>query len=208
MQLPPVSVQIYCTPNCQLDQKKMSVNLLQPEILLALSESKSMDLLNPEMEVESRVSTDLMNPSCISVDQDPNPVLKFTMAGGGNVVPTPGVTRYPGIETEREKFPVEKEKETICRENPRVEVEEVEKEEEERHWCCEWCDENVEHLQEQIWQLHKERLKETKCGKTDFSNWNFFRKEFFRRLPILKMFLSVKFRCQRTWLGCMMGWRV
>ncbi len=60
----------------------MSVDLLQPEFLSALSESKSMDLLHSEMEVESRVSTDLMNPSCMSVDQDQNTVLKFTLAEG------------------------------------------------------------------------------------------------------------------------------
>ncbi len=52
----------------------MSVDLLQPEFLSALSESRSMDLLDPEMEVESRMITDLMNPSCMSVDQDQNPV--------------------------------------------------------------------------------------------------------------------------------------
>ncbi len=52
----------------------MSVDILQPELLSALSESRSVDLLNPEIEVEIRVSTDLMNPSCMSVDQDPNPV--------------------------------------------------------------------------------------------------------------------------------------
>ncbi len=63
----------------------MSVDLLQPEFLSALSASKSMDLLNPEIEVKSRVSTDLMNTSCLSVDQDPNPVLKFTLEGGGRV---------------------------------------------------------------------------------------------------------------------------
>ncbi len=60
----------------------MSVDILQPELLSALSEGRSVDLLNPEMEVESRVSTDLKSPSCMSVDQDPNPVLKFTLAGG------------------------------------------------------------------------------------------------------------------------------
>jgi hypothetical protein len=60
----------------------MFVDLLQPEFLPALSESRSVDLLNPEMEVESRVSTDLMNPSCMSVDHDPNPLLKFTLAEG------------------------------------------------------------------------------------------------------------------------------
>ncbi len=49
------------------------------------------------------------------------------------------MTGNPGIETEREKFPVEKEKETIFPENPRIEVEEANKEEE-GHWCCEWCD--------------------------------------------------------------------
>jgi hypothetical protein len=66
------------------------------------------------------------------------------------MVPPPGVIGNSMFEKERGKFPVEKEKETICRENTRVEVEEAEKEEEERHWFCEWCDENVEHLQENI----------------------------------------------------------
>ncbi len=47
----------------------------------------------------------------------------------------------------------------------------------------------------------EEKLKEKKCGKTDFSNWNFFRKDFFRGSQILKMFFSVRFKCQRTWLG-------
>jgi hypothetical protein len=73
---------MFCTPNCQLDQKKMSVDLFQPEFLSALSESRSVDLSNPEMEVESRVSTDLMNSSCMSVNKDPSRVLKFTLAGG------------------------------------------------------------------------------------------------------------------------------
>ncbi len=45
----------------------MYVDLLQPEFMSALSESRSVDLLNPEMEVESRVDTDLMNPLCMSV---------------------------------------------------------------------------------------------------------------------------------------------
>jgi hypothetical protein len=76
-------------PQLSVGSEKMSVDLLQPEFLSALSESKSMDLLNTEMEVESRVSTDLMNPSCMSVDQDPNPVLKFTLAGGGECGTTP-----------------------------------------------------------------------------------------------------------------------
>ncbi len=69
----------------------MSVDLSQPEILSALSESRSVDFLNPEMEVESRVSTDLNNSSCMSVNQDPNPFLKFTLAeGGGSVIPPLG----------------------------------------------------------------------------------------------------------------------
>ncbi len=160
------------------------------------------------MEVESRVSTDLINPSCMSVDQDPNPVLKFTLAGGGeHVVPPPGVTGNPGIETEREKFPIDKEKETIYREKSRVGVEEANKEED-GHWCCEWCDENVEHLQEKIWQLHRREVERDEMWKTDFSNWNFFRKEFFRESQILKMFLSVSFKCPRSWLGCMTGLKV
>jgi hypothetical protein len=43
------------------------------------------------------------------------------------VIPPPGLTGNSEFETERGKFSVEKEKETICRENPRIEVEEAEK---------------------------------------------------------------------------------
>ncbi len=69
----------------------MSVDLLQKKNLSALSESMSVNLLNPKMEFESRVSTDLMNPSCMSFDQDLTQVLKFTLAGGcGSVVPPLG----------------------------------------------------------------------------------------------------------------------
>ncbi len=54
----------------------------------------------------------------------------------------------------------------------------------------------------------EEKLKEKKCEKNRFQQLGFFRKEFFRGSLILRMFLSVRFNCQRTWLGCMMGWRI
>ena len=92
------------------------------------------------------------------------------------------MTGDPGIETGREKFPVEKEKETICRENPRIEVEEVNREEEERHWCCEWCDENVEHLQEQIWQLHRREVERDEMWKNRFQQLDFFQKRIFQKV--------------------------
>ncbi len=54
-----------------------------------------------------------------------------------SVVTLPRSTGNSELETERGNFPVEKEKGTICREDPRVEVEEAENDEEEGHWCCE-----------------------------------------------------------------------
>ncbi len=96
------------------------------------------------------------------------------------MVPPPGVTGNPGIETEQGKFPVEKDKETICRETTRVEVEEANKEEEERHCCFELGDENIEHLQEHIRQLHRREVEREEMWKNRFPQLNFFRKFFFR----------------------------
>ncbi len=92
--------------------------------------------------------------------------------------------------------------------NPRVEVEEAEKEEEERHWCCEWCDEIVEHLQEQIWQLHRREVEREEMWKNRFQQLEFFQKRIFQKVADFENVFSVRFKCQRTWLGCMMGWRV
>ncbi len=73
-------------------------------------------------------------------------------------------------------------KRKICRENPRVEVEEAEKEEEERQWCCEWCDENFEHLLEQIWQLQRREVEREEMWKNKFQQLDFFQKIFFQRV--------------------------
>ncbi len=85
----------------------------------------------------------------------------------------------PGIEIERGNFPVEKENETIFRENPRVDVEEANKEEKERHWCCEWCDENVKHRQDQILQLHRREVDREEMWKNKFQQLDFFQKRIF-----------------------------
>jgi hypothetical protein len=136
----------------------MSVDLSQPEILSALSESRSVDFLNPEMEVESRVSTDLNNSSCMSVNQDPNPFLKFTLAeGGGSVIPPLGWLEILSLKQNGENVQSRKKRPFFVK-TPESKSKK-QKKEEERIWCCERCDEIVEHLQEKIWQLHRRKVE-------------------------------------------------
>ncbi len=64
-----------------------------------------------------------------------------------------------------------------------VEVGKTDQEKEERQWCCEWCDENVEHLQKKkIGSCTGEKLREKKCGKNKISVIGFFQKRIFQRV--------------------------
>ncbi len=85
------------------------------------------------------------------------------------MVPPARVTGNPGIETEQEKFPVEIENETICRDNTRVEVEEANKKKK-YTGVVSGVMKMSKICRNKLGSCTEERLKETKCGKTDISN--------------------------------------
>ena len=49
-------------------------------------------------------------------------------------------------------------------------------------WCCEWCDQAIDHLQEQIWQLHRQGVEREEVWKNRYQQLELNQRRIFQKV--------------------------